>query len=196
ELELSDTMKLIDSRKGSTKDPMLKVSKLSLRLAQLLAECQDLITQAHRASLSRIAITGIISFAKVSQLHGYFSRTHSTGSEAKEKGPRLEKPVDYLEVARSFLSIALKLCDEMGNCPELREQVQEMAHLYEGPRYEKVTLEEVQAIKTAMVGGRGGMATNSGHWYNCANGHPVSEISITKTDMLNLEAQIDRMFLH
>ncbi|KAJ5186321.1 hypothetical protein N7449_011085 [Penicillium cf. viridicatum] len=49
-----------------------------------------------------------------------------------------------------------------------------MVRLYEGPRYETVTLEELQSIKTAMVSGRGGIATHSGHWYNCVNGHPFA----------------------
>ncbi|KAJ5685605.1 hypothetical protein N7536_008224 [Penicillium majusculum] len=49
-----------------------------------------------------------------------------------------------------------------------------MNRLSEGPRYEEVTPEELAYIKIAMVGGRGGMATNSGHWYNCINGHPFA----------------------
>lgn len=40
--------------------------------------------------------------------------------------------------------------------------------------YEEVTEEEIEAIKRAMLGGRGGIASHSGHWYNCVNGHPVS----------------------
>ncbi|KAH9907356.1 hypothetical protein F4778DRAFT_768940 [Xylariomycetidae sp. FL2044] len=56
----------------------------------------------------------------------------------------------------------------------LRESVQVTMRLYEGPRYEVVTPEELAAIKTAMVSGAGGIATHSGHWYNCANGHPFA----------------------
>jgi hypothetical protein len=41
--------------------------------------------------------------------------------------------------------------------------------------YEVVTPEELAVIKAAMVSGPRGIATHSGHWYNCANGHPVSE---------------------
>jgi hypothetical protein len=39
--------------------------------------------------------------------------------------------------------------------------------------YEEVSPEELAAIKAAMVSG---IATHSGHWYNCENGHPVSLI--------------------
>jgi hypothetical protein len=43
--------------------------------------------------------------------------------------------------------------------------------------YEEVTTEEIEAIKAAMVSGSQGIATHPGHWYNCKNGHPVSEIN-------------------
>ena len=45
--------------------------------------------------------------------------------------------------------------------------------------YEKVTVEELTAVKEAMVNaGSLGIMTHSGHWYNCINGHPVSCILI------------------
>ncbi|KAI6707951.1 hypothetical protein JHW43_009519 [Diplocarpon mali] len=40
--------------------------------------------------------------------------------------------------------------------------------------YEEVTAAERTAIKSAMVSGRGGTATHSGHWCNCENGHPFA----------------------
>jgi len=43
-----------------------------------------------------------------------------------------------------------------------------------GQWYEKVTDEELAAIKLAMVSGPRGIATHSGHWYNCVNGHPFA----------------------
>ncbi|KUM59257.1 hypothetical protein ACN42_g7873 [Penicillium freii] len=49
-----------------------------------------------------------------------------------------------------------------------------MNRLSEGSRYEEVTPEELASIKIAMVGGQRGMATNSGHWYNCINEHPFA----------------------
>ena len=55
-----------------------------------------------------------------------------------------------------------------------------MVRLYEETRYETITLEELQLIKIAMVSRQGGMATYSGHWYNCATGHPVSKFPIPR----------------
>lgn len=72
------------------------------------------------------------------------------------------------------MSFSLMLCIYAINCEERREKVQQMNRLFEDTRYEEVTPEDLTSIKIAMVGGRGGMATNSGHWYNCINGHPVS----------------------
>lgn len=43
----------------------------------------------------------------------------------------------------------------------------------------EVTAEELAAIKQAMVSGHGGIATHSGHWYKCENGHPSSATSGT-----------------
>jgi hypothetical protein len=40
--------------------------------------------------------------------------------------------------------------------------------------YEAVSKEELEAIKKAMVSGHGGIATHSGHWYKCINGHPFA----------------------
>lgn len=69
------------------------------------------------------------------------------------------------------------MCDKLDGPSKpsaLRDAVRATTRLYEGPRYEEVTPDELAAIKTAMVSGSGGIATHSGHWYNCRNGHPVS----------------------
>lgn len=145
----------------------------------MLKQCRDLITQANGRSLSRIVIRATISFAKIAQLDAWYHRTHpvetTTNLHPQEEYTGFEKVEDRTKTTRYLLIVALKLCDELRNCPELQEKVREMTRLYEGPRYETVTLEELQSIKTAMVNGRWGIATHSGHWYNCVRGHPVSE---------------------
>ncbi|KAJ5545400.1 hypothetical protein N7461_007704 [Penicillium sp. DV-2018c] len=148
-------------------------------LSQSLKNCRDLIAQANERNLYRIVILATISFAKIAQLDAWwYRRTHPAGTPVdpppKESNASLEKPEDRTETTRELLTAALKLCDRLGNCPELQEQVQELTRLYEGPRYETVTLEELRSIKSAMVSGRGGFATHSGHWYNCVNGHPFA----------------------
>ncbi|KAJ5422986.1 hypothetical protein N7445_011094 [Penicillium cf. griseofulvum] len=177
EVMFSHMLKLIESRK-SPAHAQLTSTKLSSILTPVLEDCRDLITQADERSLYRIVITATISFAKIAQLDAWYRRAYPTETtldlHPKESHTHLEKFEDRTETIRDLLAAALKLCDGLKNCSELQDQVQEMFRLYEGPRYETVTLEELQSIKTAMVSGRGGIATHSGHWYNCVNGHPFA----------------------
>jgi hypothetical protein len=144
-----------------------------------LKDCQDLIIQARGVSLSRIVISATLAFAMIVQLNGWSQRRFpgiTTGDSdlGKLKATSLGTLADRINTTRDFLTDALSRCQELENCEDLRSKVQEMICLFEGPRYETVTPEELASIKTAMVGGPRGMATNSGHWYNCINGHPVS----------------------
>jgi hypothetical protein len=142
-----------------------------------------LITQANEGNFSRIVITATVSFAKIAQLDAWYHRSHpgEITSDLHLKGKTgLEKLEDRFQTTRDLLADALRLCDELRNCAELQQKVQEMVRLYEGTRYETVTLEELQSIKTAMISGRGGIATHSGHWYNCVSGHPVSKFLVPR----------------
>lgn len=176
EFVLRDKFRLLNSN-TKIEEPILVVQLNKLTIP-FLEDCQDLIIQAKDGSLSRIVITATLSFAKISQLFGWYHLTHPPPTNGKPgqrgKSTGLESRDNRRNTAREFLADALHLCDELGNCEELREKIEEMNRLSEGPRYEEVTPEELAPIKIAMVGGRGGMATNSGHWYNCTNGHPVS----------------------
>ncbi|KAL4865893.1 hypothetical protein BDV12DRAFT_210786 [Aspergillus spectabilis] len=178
EVLFGDIFRVIDSSRISVTPPPRGFTKPLSNLAQVLKDCRDLITQANEGSLSRIIIMATISFAKIAQLDAWYHRTHpgetAIDLHLKKQHKGLKKLEDRTEITRDLLTAAMKLCDELGNCPELQEKVQEMVRLHEGPRYEKVTLEELQSIKTAMITGRGGIATHSGHWYNCVNGHPFA----------------------
>ncbi len=78
------------------------------------------------------------------------------------------------ETAREYLATAQALCATFPGGSEYQAELAETLRLFEGPRYETVTPEEIAAIKAAMVSGPGGIATHSGHWYTCRNGHSVS----------------------
>ncbi|KAH6893145.1 hypothetical protein B0T10DRAFT_436979, partial [Thelonectria olida] len=148
----------------------------------LLKDCQALITQAKGARLSRIVIAASLTFARMAQLDAWYHRSHPGLATAtviglgRSKDTGLESAEDAIATARDLLANALDRCSELGGPlgEELRESVEEMARLFEGPRYEEVTPAELASIKSAMVSGRGGIATNSGHWYNCINGHPFA----------------------
>lgn len=82
---------------------------------------------------------------------------------------------DYFERAKQHLEEAEKLCDiPFKNAESLKIAVHETLKLLNRERYEVITENELKAIKDAMVSGSDGMATHSGHWYNCGNGHPFA----------------------
>lgn len=196
-----DVMKVINSGGKSTTRPGLRpsVAKWLSALIKLLKDCRDLITLAKKGNFSRIVITATITFAKIVQLDAWYHRTHpgetTVDPDLKEKYTGLETVEIRTETTHDLLTTALKLCDELGNCPELLGKVQRLVRLYEGPRYETVTLEELQSIKLAMVSGRGGITTHSGHWYNCVNGHPVSKVPFIDLSYYNETTQLNEFFL-
>ncbi|KAJ5470393.1 hypothetical protein N7530_007750 [Penicillium desertorum] len=177
EFVLHDKFRLLNS---NTKiEETILIVQLNQLTIPFLEDCQDLIIQAKGGSFSRIVIIATLAFAKISELFGWYHGTHPVPGKdetdlKRGKNPGPESRDNRRNTAREFLADALHLCDELGNCEELREKVQEMNRLFEETRYEEITPEELASIKIAMVGGRGGIATNSGHWYNCINGHPFA----------------------
>lgn len=100
----------------------------------------------------------------------WLGRSHP-GVEATETSRRIYEP----EEVKELLELALLACDKLHDThgTDLRNAVDATLQRFRGPRYEPVTIDELSAIKTAMVSGRYGIATHSGHWYKCVNGHPV-----------------------
>jgi len=111
------------------------------------------------------------------------------------------KANDVVAEAKSILLDANELCQQkFQNSDVLGNAIEETLRLLGKEWYEEVTPEEVAAIKVsngltrfgnnstllytrnkqtdpisqaAMVSGSRGIATHSGHWWNCMNGHPV-----------------------
>lgn len=180
EIMLSEVVKSMDSGKSSTEPPGKKSAlQPSSACGKLLKACREVINQANEGNFYRITIAATITFVKVAQLDAWYRRAHDRMEThvENEETSELEDSRGNFEIARDLLTAALELCDRLANCSELQNQVQAMLRLYEGPRYEVVTFEELQQIKSAMVSGRGGIATHSGHWYNCTNGHQVGASS-------------------
>lgn len=87
------------------------------------------------------------------------------------------RAIDSVADARKNLERASLLFEQpFQHAEKLKEAVQGTIQLLQRERYETVSYEEVAAIKRAMVTGPTGLATHSGHWYNCLNGHPVRSI--------------------
>ncbi|KAI6373349.1 hypothetical protein MCOR31_003262 [Pyricularia oryzae] len=86
-----------------------------------------------------------------------------------------DKVAELADKARALLEAARRLCRELRfeGAQQLGATVEDTLRLFED-RYEAVTAEELDDIKSAMVSGPGGIATHSGHWYKCENGHPFA----------------------
>lgn len=136
-------------------------------------KCDAFITRATDQNLPRFAVTASIAYARVFR-----------GAQAViRKLPLNEAAINEAsaEKARTLLKKAELMCQaSFHGAKELMVDVSKMVKLLRSPWYEAVTPDELAAIKAAMLGGRDGIATHSGHWYQCQNGHPV-RTSIPKT---------------
>jgi hypothetical protein len=154
---------------------------INKQAAIFLRDCQTLIDDATAAKLPRLVIPTILSYARIAQLESWYRRTvaSTTTTTTEPPTPTPAKQDDakpsHTETARTLLTHALTLCDTLPSIgAAYRDEVEETAKLFAETRYEAVTPAELAAIKRAMVEGRAGLSTHSGHWYTCRNGHPVS----------------------
>lgn len=130
--------------------------------------CKAFITDCEVESLPKLGVETCLYYATIAQSYRSF------GSATKTN---IAKTSEYIKTARELLERARGLCDKkFQNAELLREAIEASIKRLEMEWYEEVTADELAAIKAAMVGGPGGIATHSGHWYNCQNGHPVSSL--------------------
>lgn len=128
--------------------------------------CGSLIDDCAVENLSKIGTEATIYYARIARL--YESYCHSTKTD-------LDQASQYVKTAKELLLKARALCKQpFQNADALRDAVEELIKVLRKEWYESVTAEELAGIKEAMVSGPDGINTHSGHWYNCANGHPVS----------------------
>jgi len=128
--------------------------------------CRILIDDCGVENLPKLGIEASIYYARIARL--YESHCRSTKID-------VEQASENVKIARELLKTARVLCKQpFQNADFLRNAVEESIKLLRKEWYESVTAEELAAIKKAMVSGSEGIATHSGHWYNCENGHPVS----------------------
>ncbi|KAF2704119.1 P-loop containing nucleoside triphosphate hydrolase protein [Pleomassaria siparia CBS 279.74] len=132
-----------------------------------LQTCTAFIAESSTDNLPRFTVEASLYFAKIVLLY----QSSGLSSDQGDRG----KVMEYVREARNLLENALEICKQpFQNAEQLRKAVEESFELLGREWYETVTLEELAAIKQAMVTGPTGMATHSGHWYNCINGHPFA----------------------
>jgi len=180
---LRDVFTLLSKRNGPLNSaPILPgghtLDKCSSRF---LNQCKQLINNAEAAKLPRLVIQTILSYARVTQLDGWYHRTIAAATTAPNSNSQMADNVSTgdktsNETAIELLDRALNLCITIPapDGDSYRAEVEETIKLFAETRYEEVTPAEIAAIKAAMVSGPRGLATHSGHWYTCRNGHPVS----------------------
>jgi hypothetical protein len=148
--------------------PLVKISggPLGNQVFQAMSLCRKLIADCINGNLPKLAVETILYYARIAQVF--------SSSGIAQDGDRT-KALEYRDTAKTLLEEAEKLCNNaFRDRDTLLQAVNHYRNLLDKEFYEEVSAEELKAIKQAMVTGRGGISTHSGHWYNCANGHPVS----------------------
>lgn len=147
------------------------LKNLFKRAVAFLKDCQAFIDESRTENLPRLAVHGIVAFARVAKCLESARSRLSTAKVASVTSVI----ATHIDTARELLKEAECLCGiPFPGSEEVRAEMAQIIRLYERERYEDVTAEEIASIKKAMVGGPGGFATNTGHWYKCQNGHSVS----------------------
>jgi hypothetical protein len=133
---------------------------------QFLKDCKKLIGDCILESLPKLAVKASLYYARIAQLFG---------SSGLAKDTDREKATGYRNTAKALLTQAVKLCESsFRDRDTLRQGIATATKMMNKEFYEAVSKEELEAIKKAMVSGPGGIATHSGHWYKCVNGHPFA----------------------
>jgi hypothetical protein len=167
-IALKDKFGIVQVFKSVTSKPSIKMPGGSPgQLAKpFFQTCKKFIDECYAENLPKLGVEASLYFAGIARL--YESYCHSTKFD-------IDKASEQVNIAKSMLEKAKEMCARgFENADKLLEAVEESIKLLGKEWYEEVTADEMVAIKTAMVSGPGGIAAHSGHWYNCANGHPVS----------------------
>ena len=128
--------------------------------------CSKFIDECGTVSLPKLSVEASLYYAGIARSYEFYCR--STEIEVKHASEQVKSARELLEKAKDLCALGFQ------NADALRKAVEKSIKLLRREWYEEVTAEEIAAVKKAMVSGAGGIATHSGHWYNCVNGHPVS----------------------
>jgi hypothetical protein len=145
-----------------------------------LDKCLQTIKQCSDSQLPKLAAQATLYYAQIFHV----SNTTKIGNESDRKNAAKVR-----ETAKDLLEKAHKLCEQPFNgASAFSIAIERYLSLLGKEFYEEVTKAELDAIKKAMLGGRQGIATHSGHWYNCINGHTVSFIQPIVFDFANMSS--------
>lgn len=121
-----------------------------------LEDCKKFINESKSQNLPKMAV-------EVSLFYATIARAYESGCRAQKLD--LKKAEDRVNKAKELLGEASELCDRgFQNADSLKTAIEDSLRIMRRPWYQEVTPEELESIKKAMVSGRGGIATHSGHW--------------------------------
>ncbi|KAI1674825.1 AAA-12 multi-domain protein [Pyrenophora tritici-repentis] len=136
------------------------------KIEKFLQDCMKLINECLLQSLPKLAVEVSLCYARIA---------HLFGSSGLAKDKDRVRATGYRDTAKELLEKAKQLCKHSFRDREvLLQAIISTTKMLRSEFYEAVSKEEVEAIKKAMVSGPGGIATHSGHWYKCVNGHPFA----------------------
>lgn len=128
-----------------------------------LDNCINVIEGCNDANLPKLAVEAILYHSRIARALG------SSGTAKNEDRKTVE---GHCQASKDLLAKAAKFCElPFKGAKALAEVVDKSLKLLSKDFYAEVTKDENEAIKKAMVSGPGGIATHSGHWYKCVNGH-------------------------
>ncbi|KAI9801197.1 MAG: hypothetical protein M1825_003471 [Sarcosagium campestre] len=131
-----------------------------------LKMCADLMSQCGKVNLPKFDVECRLYYGRLVLLYQPFCFAKA-GEDDKRRA------AEALGIAKAYLEEAKDVCTkEFQNAKALRSAAEEMLLLLEKEHDAPISEAELRAIKNAMLTGRDSIATHSGHWYNCANGHP------------------------
>lgn len=136
------------------------------KIRQFLEDCEKLIGECTLGRLPKPAVQASLYYARIAQIFACVGVAKDTDRT---------KTMSYRSTARRLLAEAKELRKHpFRGRDALLHAVASSEEMLNKDFYEEVLKEELEAIKTGMVSGPGGVATHFGHWYNCVNGHTVS----------------------
>jgi len=130
--------------------------------------CKKFIDECCAENLPKLGVEASLYYAGIARPYESYCRLTVID---------IDKASEHMDIAKATLENAKEMCAQgFENADKLLEAIEESIKLLRKQWYEEITAEEIATIKAAMVSGPRGIATHSGHWYNCANGHPVSPL--------------------
>ncbi|KEF56836.1 uncharacterized protein A1O9_07026 [Exophiala aquamarina CBS 119918] len=169
---INSTITRLSAESGSTAAAHFTIPGGSpMKLTQpFLQICAKFIEDCNAENLPKLAVEVSLYYARVARLYRGSGLCNDNNNDKND----IRTATEYVNDAKGLLEKALELCKQpFENAEQLKKAVEETTKFLGKEWYEAVTAEEFATIKQAMVNGSRGIATHSGHWYNCSNGHPV-----------------------